>query len=51
MEGTDLVVDYAALAVKIFSQLSPALAAALGVAGVVLGVKYGYRFFKSFAKG
>ena len=46
-----MTVDYAALATSVSSQLAPALLAALGIAGAVIGVKLGFRFFKSFAKG
>jgi hypothetical protein len=48
---TGLVVDYSTLTSSITSQLGPALVAALGIAGAILGVKYGFRFFRSFSKG
>lgn len=46
-----MTVDYAAMVTSITGQLTPALTAGLGIAGIVLGVKVGYRFFKSFAQG
>jgi hypothetical protein len=50
-DTTAMTVDYSALTSSITSQLGPALIAALGIAGTVLGIKYGYRFFRSFSKG
>jgi hypothetical protein len=46
-----LTVDYTTLTSSITSQLGPALIAALGIAGTILGIKFGYRFFRSFSKG
>jgi hypothetical protein len=50
-DTTAMTVDYSALTTSITSQLGPALIAALGIAGTILGIKYGFRFFRSFSRG
>ncbi len=46
-----MTVDYAALVTAVTTGLTPALAAGLGLAGTIIAIRMGYRFFKSFAKG
>ena len=42
--------DYAAIASSATTQVTAALAAAIPIAGVILGSMVGYRIFKHFVK-
>lgn len=46
---TDLI-DYASVATDLTAILQTAVGAAIGVGVLVLGARFGWRFFKSFTK-
>ena len=48
--GPTSLIDYASAASDLTSLLTTAVGAAIGVGILVLGTKFGWRFFKSFTK-
>lgn len=48
--GTSTIIDYSSIASTLVSIVTVAIGAGVGVGVLVLGAKFGWRFFKSFTK-
>ncbi|MBF0644880.1 hypothetical protein HTZ97_13675 [Desulfuromonas acetoxidans] len=48
--GTSTIIDYSSIASQLITIVTVAIGAGVGVGVLVLGAKFGWRFFKSFTK-